>query len=53
MAKQIFTKLKYIPFLILFITTISCETEEGECEFETVCYGDNNCIEKPIPGTCF
>lgn len=53
MTKPVITKLKYISFLVIFTSTISCEAEEQGCEFETVCYGDNNCIEKPIPGTCF
>jgi len=44
--------LKYILFVGTILMTISC-TEKNECETETVCYGDGNCIEKPIPGTCF
>ena len=47
-------KLKHIAILAMIILNfISCTKEEGGCETETVCYGAGNCIEKPIPGTCF
>ncbi|WNH09584.1 hypothetical protein [Thalassobellus suaedae] len=47
-------KLKHIIILaIIALSFISCTKQEGGCETETVCFGDGNCIEKPIPGTCF
>jgi len=46
-------RLKYVLLLCFVITTISCTPEEPTCQTETVCYGEGNCIEKPIPGTCF
>lgn len=45
-----------ILFAILLLTTLcltSCGEEDKGCETETVCFGDNNCVERPIPGTCF
>lgn len=40
------------PLLLGFILiTVSC-TPEDECKTETVCYGNGNCIEKPV-GNCF
>lgn len=53
MKKSKLLNLKYVLFLSVIITLISCTPEETECETEIVCYGDGNCIEKPIPGTCF
>ena len=49
------SKLTYVHYVLLLsfaIISFSCTPEESECETETVCYGDGNCIEKPIPGTC-
>ena len=42
-------KLSIFSVLLLGFTLviISCTPEE-ECETETVCYGNGNCIEKPI-----
>ena len=45
--------LKFTSFLILVIFTLSCtETEDNECETETICFGDGSCIEQPT-GDCF
>lgn len=46
---------KVILFFVLFssLALLSCEAEEEGCELETVCFGEGNCIERPIPGTCF
>ncbi len=44
--------MKFILFLVLLVGFASC-TPEDNCETETVCYGEGNCIEKPIPGSCF
>lgn len=46
-------KLKYIIVSVITLNAISCATEEEGCETETICYGEGNCIEKPIHGTCF
>ncbi len=47
-------RLKHIILLVIIVLNfISCTKDEGGCETETVCDGAGNCIEKPIPGTCF
>lgn len=46
-------KLKCVILSLMLLSTVSCETEEEGCQTETVCFGEGNCIEKPIPGTCF
>ncbi|MFB1038850.1 MAG: hypothetical protein QMC35_00135, partial [Polaribacter sp.] len=51
--RQKFKNRNFIYALLLGFTLviISCTPEE-ECETETVCYGNGNCIEKP-KGNCF
>lgn len=48
--------LKNITVVLAITITMfclsSCEKEDGGCETETVCFGEGNCVEKPIPGTC-
>ncbi|MFT5147199.1 MAG: hypothetical protein ACI8RP_001845 [Urechidicola sp.] len=53
MKNQKFKNRNFIYALLLGFTLviISCTPEE-ECETETVCYGNGNCIEKP-KGNCF
>lgn len=47
-------KLKHIILLAsIALSLTSCTDEDGGCETETVCFGEGNCIEKPIEGTCF
>lgn len=46
-------KLKFVVLLSFVLSVVSCTNEDQGCETETVCFGDGNCIEKPIPGTCF
>ncbi len=47
-------KLKYVLFLVLMSNFTACTNDdEAGCETETVCFGDGNCIERPVPGTCF
>ena len=46
-------KLKYIILSIIILNVTSCTGDDEGCETETVCFGEGNCIEKPIPGTCF
>ena len=48
-----FNKLKYLVLSIIIFTAISCTADETGCETETVCFGEGNCVEKPIEGTCF
>ena len=43
--------LIYTLLLGVVLLIASCTPEE-ECETETVCYGNGNCIEKPT-GNCF
>ncbi len=50
---KLLNRLKYIILSVIILNVISCTPEDGECETETVCYGNGNCVEKPIPGTCF
>ncbi len=45
-------KLKHLLILTSLII-MSCTKNEEGCETETVCFGEGNCIERPIPGTCF
>ena len=46
---KITNKLKFTFLLILTLYITSCtETEDKECETETVCFGDGSCIERPI-----
>ncbi len=46
--------LKLIMFSIVILSAISCTVDDDEgCETETVCFGDGDCVERPIPGTCF
>jgi hypothetical protein len=50
-------QMKILKHIILAVTISfffsSCTKEEGGCETETVCFGAGNCIERPIPGSCF
>ena len=41
----------YALLLGFILITVSCAPED-ECKTETVCYGNGNCIEKPV-GNCF
>jgi hypothetical protein len=46
--------LKFMILSIIILSTISCTVDDDEgCETETVCFGDGDCVERPIPGTCF
>ncbi|WP_344930962.1 hypothetical protein [Aquimarina addita] len=47
--------MKYLLFTIFAFAFFSCSQDDGPCT-ETVCFGDGNCIEKPIEGAgsdCF
>lgn len=46
-------KIKYVVLCVAVLNLVSCTDENDGCETETVCYGSGNCVEKPIPGTCF
>lgn len=47
--------MKYLLIPIFALTLFSCAQDDKPCT-ETVCYGDGNCIEKPVEGAgsdCF
>lgn len=47
-------KFKLVILLCVVVLSLSCENDSEEgCETETVCFGQGNCVERPIPGTCF
>jgi hypothetical protein len=48
-----YKKLKFLFVIILMSNIAACTATESGCETETICFGDNNCVERPIPGTCF
>lgn len=48
-------KSKYLVLIVIVFALNACTSNELNCKTETVCYGPNNtnCVEKPIPGTCY
>jgi hypothetical protein len=47
-------KFRLLVLLLVATFSLSCENDSEEgCETETVCFGQGNCIERPIEGTCF
>lgn len=51
----LFIAMKHLLVLIFAFALFSCSQDDGACT-ETVCFGDGNCIEKPVEGAsadCF
>jgi len=45
--------MKYLLMFIFAFAFCSCSQDDGPCT-ETVCFGDGNCVERPVTGSdCF